>query len=549
MELPANMSNYVLIFLVALAVSMAIIPVMIRVAPYIGMIDKPDPRKVHVQPIPRAGGVGIVLGALLPMMLWLPMTDAMIGFYAGSIILLVFGMWDDIAELGHYVKFVGQFVAAIAVVYGSGLYVENFPFMEMEPLSPEIGKPFTVIALVGMINAINHSDGLDGLAGGESMMSLAGILFLAAHASGAETMVMAVAVMGGVFGFLRFNSHPARVFMGDGGSQFLGFALGVLVIQLTQHDNMALSPALPLLLLGLPIADILVVFWKRAHAGGNWFRATKNHVHHRLLEMGFHHYESVTIIYTIQAAMVFAAVSMPYAADGVLTTIYLTVCIALFMFMRMAERRGWRAHNAENPGTLALALEGLRKNQALAKVPNYIIALAVSVFLLINAWAISGVPADLGVIAALLAIALIVRLVLGYRVWFLMLRLLIFMSIALMVYLVSGFPPHGVLSSATFEYVFFAILGVALVLAVRMTTQDVFRVTPLDYIVVLMVLALALIPEETLAASGLVEMALHAILMFYGAEFALRRMKSRWNFFTGSVVVSLVSVALRSVFA
>ena len=291
-----SLPTLVVIFMVALAVSMLLIPVMIRLAPHIGMIDKPDPRKVHAAPIPRAGGIGIVLGALLPMVIVLPFSDVMISFYLGSAILLVFGVWDDIAELGHYVKFIGQFAAAILVVYYGGVVVETFPFMDMEPLPPSIGKPFTVIALVGMINAINHSDGLDGLAGGESLMSLAGILYLASQAQGFETMVMVVAVMGGVFGFLRFNSHPARVFMGDGGSQFLGFALGVLAVLLTQRDNPALSPVLPLLVLGLPIADILVVFWKRARAGGSWFRATKNHVHHRLLELGFHHYESVAII-------------------------------------------------------------------------------------------------------------------------------------------------------------------------------------------------------------------------------------------------------------
>lgn len=537
--------TFVVIFMVALAVSMALIPVMIRLAPRIGMIDKPDARKVHVQPIPRAGGVGLVVGALLPMLIVLPLSDAMISYYLGALILLIFGAWDDIAELGHYPKFIGQFVAAILVVYFGGVYVESFPFMGMEVLSPAIGKPFTVIALVGMINAINHSDGLDGLAGGESLMSLGGILFLASQASGYETMVMSVAVMGGVFGFLRFNSHPARVFMGDGGSQFLGFSLGVLAVLLTQRDSPALSPALPLLLLGLPIADILVVFWKRARAGGSWFKATKNHVHHRLLEIGFHHYESVTVIYTIQAVLVFVAVTVPYAADGLLIMIYLGVCVALFILLGRAEKTGWKMHAAGDPGRIERFLMQCRDNPAMWVIPKQVVAAAVSLFMLVGAVTASKVPVDLALFAALLGVLLLIRLTLGYRVWFLLLRLLVFMAIALMVYLFRTYPVDDVTWLTVAEYVFYGWLVLMLIISVRMVGQAQFRVTPLDYLVVLIVLALALLPEEMLQGGGLVEMALHAIILFYGAELAMRQMRSRWNFFTGSILAALMIVAIR----
>ncbi len=544
MDLGANLPGLVVVFMVALAVSMALVPAMIRLAPHIGMIDTPDARKVHVMPIPRAGGIGIVLGALLPMVIWLPFSDTMTSYYLGALILLILGTWDDIAQLGHYVKSLGQFAAALLVVYYGGIYVESFPFMDMEPLSPAIGKPFTVIALVGMINAINHSDGLDGLAGGESLMSLAGILFLAALCNGFDTMVMVVAVMGGVFGFLRFNSHPARVFMGDGGSQFLGFSLGVLAVLLTQRDNPALSPMLPLLVLGLPIADILVVFWKRARAGGNWFRATRNHVHHRLLELGFHHYESVTVIYSIQAALVFAAVLLPYAADGILLALYLGVCVLLFQLLRRGERSGWRAHAANDPGMVARFLNRCRQTPAAECLPNQLVAAAVSLFMLVAAFVVQRVPGDLALIAAVLAGALLLRLVLGFRVWFLLLRLLLFMAIALMVFLFSSYPPAGWLGQAPVHYVFFGIFGLAMIVAVRMAGEDRFRVTPLDFLVVLIVLALALMPEHLLD-SGVVGVAVQAIMLFYGAELAMRQMKSRWNIFTGSMLVGLVIVAVR----
>lgn len=547
MNLASSLPTFLVAFLVALAVSMVLIPAMIRISPHVGMIDKPDLRKVHQKPIPRAGGVGIVLGALLPMLIMLPMTDTIVAYYIGALLLLVFGTWDDIAELGHYVKFIGQFAAAIVVVYFGGVAVEYFPFMGHEPLPPEIGKAFTVFALVGMINAINHSDGLDGLAGGESLMSLAGILFLAAQSGGFETMVIAVAVMGGVFGFLRFNSHPARVFMGDGGSQFLGFSLGVLAVLLSQRDNPALSPMVPLLLLGLPIADILVVFWKRASAGGNWFKATKNHVHHRLLELGFHHYESVAVIYTVHAALVFAAVIFPYEGDAELLAVYLGVVVTLFVLLKRAELSGWVAHVKGDPGAVARFLQRFRETPAAESIPNRVVATGVSAFVLSCALSVREVPSDLAIIGGILAVVLLIRLSLGYRVWFLMLRLLIFTSIALMVYLFSRYAPEGVLGTRLVEYVFFGALALTLVVAVRLAGPDQFRVTPLDYLVVLIVLALALLPVQVLGGAGVVELALQAILLFYGAELAMRQMQSRWNYFTASMVLALGVVAFRGV--
>jgi UDP-GlcNAc:undecaprenyl-phosphate GlcNAc-1-phosphate transferase len=267
--------SLLLLVIVAMSTSMALIPLMIRFAPALGMMDKPDPRKVHTAPVPRVGGVGIVVGALIPLLIWLPWTELTLSYFLGSLVLLVFGLWDDARELGHYVKFAGQFIAALLVVYYGGLYVAMLPFSGMEPVGETAGKIFTLFAIVGMINAINHSDGLEGLAGGESVMSLAAISYLAYQAGDVTGLFIAFAAIGGVFGFLRFNSHPARVFMGDGGSQFLGFTLAFLAVYLTQVANPALSPALPALLLGLPIVDILAVFIQRAYHGMNLFRAPR----------------------------------------------------------------------------------------------------------------------------------------------------------------------------------------------------------------------------------------------------------------------------------
>ncbi|MDT8283728.1 MAG: hypothetical protein RQ982_13090, partial [Gammaproteobacteria bacterium] len=123
---------YLIIAIMAMAISMAVIPLMMRFAPALGMIDKPDPRKVHTVPIPRVGGIGIVIGAMIPMIIWLPFSDLTVSIFIGAFILLVFGTWDDIAELGHYVKFIGQFLAAGVIVYYGDLYVSHFPLCGYE---------------------------------------------------------------------------------------------------------------------------------------------------------------------------------------------------------------------------------------------------------------------------------------------------------------------------------------------------------------------------------------------------------------------------------
>jgi len=554
--------QYLIIGAAAALVTFVITPVVIAISKRVGWVYEPNERTVHTRPIPDVGGIALFVGfgsalALARLLDWFDPLFARNSeprgvLYAAALMFLV-GLLDDVRDISAPAKVFGTvLVGAVLVSFGVTMFYFRLPFLDVFVLSDDWIPLITVLWVLGMSSAINLIDGLDGLAAGIVMIGAFAFFLYAQRLSELDRLtepnigpLVAIITVGICIGFLPHNFNPARVFMGDGGSQFLGFALGVLAVLLTQRDNPALSPMLPLLVLGLPIADILVVFWKRARAGGSWFRATKNHVHHRLLELGFHHYESVAVIYTLQAALVFAAVSLPYAGDGALLTIYLGVCIALFMLLRRAEAAGWRVHAAGDPGRIARFLSECRGNPKVQLIPKRIVAAAVALFMLAGAFGVSRVPADLAVIAAVLALALLVRLVLGYRVWFLMLRLLIFMAIALVVYLCTRYPAEGMLGLASLEYAFFGILALAIIVSVRLVETERFRVTPLDYLVVLIALALALVPEASRQASGAVEMALHAILLFYGAELAMRQMQSRWNFFTGAMLVSVATVAVR----
>ena len=527
---------------------MVLVPLLMRWAPVLGMIDNPSARKVHVAPIPRVGGVGIVIGALIPVAIWLPWDNVVISYLAGVLVLLFFGVWDDIKELGHYVKFIGQFVAVLLVVYHGGLYVTHLPFMGLEPLSETAGKLFTVIALVGMINAINHSDGLDGLAGGESLLSLGAMAYLAFQANDPVVFFIAVSTIGGVFGFLRFNSHPARVFMGDGGSQVLGFTLGFLAVYLTQVSNRALSPALPALLLGLPIADIIAVFIQRAYGGMNWFRATRNHIHHRLLELGFQHYQSVIIIYSVQTVLVISGVLLPYESDALLLGIYTGVIIIVFGFLIIAERNGFYMVADRRESALSHLVAGLDAHSGFMVVDRGLVKSLLSLFLVFSAVSVSQVPLDMSITAGILFVFLLARLVFGYRLWFLFLRLIIYVAMAFVAYLVEYYPPTLFDAYDKVVVAFYSITSLAVVMAVRYSKGEFFRVNPLDYLVALIILVLVLMSERGYANVSVVALVIQFVVLFYGAEIVIRHMRHRWNSFTISTLVALAIIAGRQWF-
>ena len=531
--------------IVSLVISMVVIPIMVRLAPSLGMIDRPDPRKVHAVPIPRVGGVGIVLGALLPVMLLLPLDPSLKAYLFGAMVLFGFGVMDDCRELGHYVKFIGQFIAVIAVVYYGDVFVTHLPFMGGEPVSSAVGRPFTVFAMVGMINAINHSDGLDGLAGGESMLSLAGIAYLSYLAGGATVLLIAFATIGGLFGFMRFNTHPARIFMGDGGSQFLGYTLGFLAVLLTQKVNPALSPALPALLLGLPIADILAVFAQRVYHRMNWFRATKNHIHHRLLELGFQHHESVVIVYSVQALLVFCAVLMPYEADTLILGLYAVVVAAVFGFLYTAERSAWRRRREDDRASVEGFFHSVRQSSRLLSMAYGVVFVGISVFMLAGAFIATTIPSDFTRAAMVLFVLLLVRLLAGYHLPFLPLRLVVYVAIVFVVYLTNTYQPAYLAGTDPVTYTFFGVLMAGIALTIRYANGGGFNVTPMDFLVVMAVLALAVMANSGMVNANITAVALKTIILFYGAELILGRMKQRWNLFTVSVLVSLLVIGVR----
>jgi UDP-GlcNAc:undecaprenyl-phosphate GlcNAc-1-phosphate transferase len=434
--------------------------------------------------------------------------------------------------LGHYTKFFGQLVAVLPVVLYGGVYITHLPpLFGSEPVPPAVGIPFTVFALMGMINAINHSDGLDGLAAGEALLSLAALGFLGYLAGDNTILTMAVAAMGGGFGFLRYNTHPAIVFMGDGGSQFLGFTLGFLAVFLTQRVDVSLSPAVVLLLLGLPIADILVVLGKRISQRMNWFLATRNHIHHRLLDLGFVHQESVVIIYSVQTFLVLGGILFRYYHDWLLIFAYLAACTIVYASISYAERHRWIVQRSSEESRLSSAISYLRL-KLLVAAPRRFIELAVPCYLLVTSTLVSGVPRDFGLAAAGIFLLLLAESSLSRSLRSIILRALVYVVATFVVYLNFNFPPLAVMWFDPVKIVFFVLLALAIAVAIKFSPRRrefEFRTTAMDYLMVLIVVTCLVVSQVQPVNNPMGLFVFQVIVLLYACEMLIIEKRERWN--------------------
>ncbi|MGD8673304.1 MAG: MraY family glycosyltransferase [Thiogranum sp.] len=544
--------NNLLALVAAMAISMVLIPLMSRLAPRLGLVDIPTQRKVHAAPIPRVGGIGIVVGSLVPIMLLLEPDSLSQAYVYGASVLFIFGLWDDVFEIGHYPKFIGQVVAALIVILYGDLYVVRFPFVPGGELPPDLGIPFTVLAIVGMINAINHSDGLDGLAGGESLFSLGAMGLMAFFAAnGQEALTIGFTVIGGILGFLRYNTHPARVFMGDSGSQFIGYTLAFLAILITQRVDLSLSPAVVLLLLGLPIADILVVMFKRARSGMNLFRATRNHIHHRLLDLGFVHRESVIIIYSVQMIFVTTGAVLREDSNLLLVGLYLGYCLLIFGLINLAERTGWRVKRpVAHDQTQVMTHEVLRR--FLVVLPRRFLSASIPIFLVGASLFAHQVPDDFAKMSLLVSALILLDLFAGSGQQSIMRRALIYVIAAQVGYLWVTYRPFYWGGYAELgEAVFFTLIAVAFAAAVKFSPRRrkiEFELTATDYLVAFCLLAVLIISRGHLWGSGGVAFVVQMIVVFYACELLITEKRSGWSWLSISSMAAGVILGVRGLF-
>jgi len=308
-----------LVFFTSLLLSLLFIPVSSKVALRLNVLDLPDDRKIHDHPLPRMGGIAIAVSFFLAIVMCLKITPQLLGYILGGGTAVFIGLLDDKFYISPKIKFVGEIVAAAIFILVSNTYLTGLGnlFGWGEVYFGSLGPLFTVFCMVGVMNALNLSDGLDGLAAGISVVSLIFLAILAYEISSWYVLTVIVALFGSVIGFLRFNNHPARLFMGDTGSLLLGFALGAIAVDLTsgQGGENSVAPVTLAVILGVPIVDTLYVMGRRLIKGLNPFHPDKTHLHHRLLRLGLLHSEVVAIIYALTIFFCFLGWSIMFWPD------------------------------------------------------------------------------------------------------------------------------------------------------------------------------------------------------------------------------------------
>lgn len=321
----------ILIFALAGIVSFLLTPLLCRLAPRLGAIDKPDSRKVHHTLMPRLGGVAIYGGFLAAFWLLGFHQNACLGLFLGGTFIMLVGVADDIKGLSPRLKLAGQIIAAIILV-ASGVRVEFLtnPFEGVFILG-KLAIPVTILWVVGVTNALNLVDGLDGLAAGTSLIASVTIAAVAWLHGEMVVALFSLALAASILGFLPFNFYPARIFMGDSGSMFLGFNLAALaVIGLTKSATL-ISLFIPVVILGLPIMDTFLAIIRRYLNRKPIFVADKGHLHHLLLAQGLTQRQAVGIIYLVDVCLGGSAIllSVLTTAQGMLILIGLTVLILI----------------------------------------------------------------------------------------------------------------------------------------------------------------------------------------------------------------------------
>jgi UDP-GlcNAc:undecaprenyl-phosphate/decaprenyl-phosphate GlcNAc-1-phosphate transferase len=330
-----------LTMLVCFISSILITPVVKKLAFKIGATDKPNQRKVHQKIMPRLGGLAIYISFVIGVIITQPNStnlNTLNAIMIGSAIVVITGILDDMFELSAKIKFLAQIVAAAVVIFYGGVQVEfiNLPFSDGQLEFGFLSIPITFLWIVGITNAINLIDGLDGLAAGVSSIALITISVMAILIPNPFVVVMGAILLASTLGFLIFNFYPAKIFMGDTGALFLGYMIAVLSLLGFKNVTM-ISLIIPVIILGVPISDTFFAILRRIVNKKPLSAPDKSHLHHCLLGLGFSHRQTVLLIYALAAFFGLVAVIFSQAK---MTGAIILIVTLLIIIELLAEKVG-----------------------------------------------------------------------------------------------------------------------------------------------------------------------------------------------------------------
>lgn len=530
--------QYLYGFTIALALSLLFISFLIRYSARLGLMDDPagDARKLHSETMPRSGGLGIILAASLALLAVLPLDSSLFSFLLACSVIICFGLLDDILTLSPLQKLGGQAIC-VAIAMAGGMVLIDFPLLANCPAW--FAYVVTLFFVMGVINGVNFSDGMDGLAAGTTLMALLLILILAIECGDTQVAVIALAVSAALLGFLRYNTHPASIFMGDVGSQFLGFVVAWLAITMSQSETSPMTTLMPLLILGIPVMDILQVVPVRIYKQLPLPGPDKEHFHHQLAKMAFRQDEVVAIIYVLQAILLGAAYLLRYANDEVVLGFYAAYVVPILGIVYWANTSGWQVRAPQSAGSHRRRNRFFRRLGILHPYTGKFIGISIVIFLAIAAIVSSALSTGmvrlaLGWAAVLLAIKLFSR-----NLWPLALgRLVTYTTISLLVYgmtLSVNSPLGNRLIDGTL-----VIFALVVAFSIRITRKQYFWLTTEDLLMLMFILLLApLLPFDFGEEFSVSQLIFRTCILLYASEYILSRGEQARTRLTSATIMAL----------
>lgn len=314
------MIAYIFVFISGLGISFFLTPYIKDRLIERGFLDKPDARKVHTRAIPRLGGIAIYVGFCISLIIayfgyprfFEEKEMNILGLLVASTFIVIVGAVDDIYNIRPWIKLAAQvFSAVILIIFGFNIEAISNPFGGAFELGA-FSYPLTILWVIGVINAINLVDGLDGLASGVSLIVAMTIFLIGLYLDKSYVALLSFGLTGSILGFLRHNFYPAKIFMGDSGSMFIGLVLAALGLISSQKSAVSLAILVPFIALGYPVLDTALAIVRRAKAKRNIFTADREHIHHVLLSYGYSHQKTVIVLYVI--CLFFASMAFLFAA-------------------------------------------------------------------------------------------------------------------------------------------------------------------------------------------------------------------------------------------
>ena len=536
-------------FIFSLFLTIALVPIFKALAFRFSIVDMPGERKVHLAPIPRCGGLSMALGAIIPVLFWVPMDNLVRAIHIGCSLIVIFGVVDDVKNLKYVQKLMAQTAGALVVILYGGIRIESIGNIMPDGMVLPffLSVALTLLFIVGVTNAINLSDGLDGLAGGISMLSFVSIGLFAYQCDNIPMVIMSISVVGAILGFLRYNTHPAVVFMGDAGSQMLGFLMVVFTLVLTQ-SNTPYSQVTPLFLIGFPIVDTLVVMLERISKGGSPFKPDKNHFHHKLMKLGLYHSESVFLIYLLQACFVFLGFILRFYSNGTNLIAFSVLAGSIVLCFEIARVKQFTFRNGKERFLAARSLMAMVGGEKLTiRIFFFILKWALAILFVFHCMIPETLPRfmSFGAIAFVVLILWVKKFKPDIKKE--VLRLCLFSSIPLLLYFSTVHASSWMVPRIVFadNMVFIGLILFVIITLNQTRRKKGFKFNPLDFLIFIVIIVFPNLPSIHIENPEIKLVIAKVLILFFSYDVLLGELRQEETFLDKSLIAAFFVIAVK----